>query len=182
MTDFAETMALALLNCLCTNVAQISTPPQHCRLSIGNEQAHDIGLTVDLCCEGLAYVALGETYPSVSSFPDQDIVRQVQGDCSPPSWGQQYQVGIVRCAPVGDLNPPTDTEWTAAALLNIEDAAALRRTACCFRAWMNGSAATAAGLLGMSVVINRQTQSTPQGGCVERAMTIIAQFPNCDCV
>jgi hypothetical protein len=33
----------------------------------------------------------------------------------------------------------------------------------------------------MSVVIERQNQGTPQGGCVERSMSIVAQIVNCDC-
>jgi hypothetical protein len=35
--------------------------------------------------------------------------------------------------------------------------------------------------LGMSIVIGRQLQNNPQGGCVERNMTLTIQFPNCDC-
>lgn len=183
MTDFAYAIGQALLACLQTNVVTISVPPQHVRLAIGDEQAHDIGLTADLCCEGLAYVALGDTYPSTESFPEEDIIRQVSGSCHPAAWAQIYKVGIIRCAPVSagpnSVDPPTDAQWTAAALLNYEDTAALRRTACCFRAWMAGQTDV---LVGMSVVIQRQQQSTPAGGCVERTLTLAAQFPNCDCV
>jgi len=34
---------------------------------------------------------------------------------------------------------------------------------------------------GMSIVIERQTQGSPNGGCVERSLTITVQMPNCDC-
>jgi hypothetical protein len=33
----------------------------------------------------------------------------------------------------------------------------------------------------MSIVIDRQIQGNPSGGCVERFMTLTVQFPNCDC-
>jgi hypothetical protein len=34
---------------------------------------------------------------------------------------------------------------------------------------------------GMSVVIDRQVQGPPLGGCIERYVNVQVQFPNCDC-
>lgn len=181
MTDFVPTIAAALLDCLCTNVAGMSLPPQHCCYRVGLEVAHDAGPNVDLCCEGLAYVALGDTFPVSTGF-EADITRQSTAPCAPPMWGQKFRVGIVRCVPVFDpetmADPPTCADWNAAAAINWEDSWALRRTACCFRTWMR---AQTGALLGMTLMIEGQTQSSPQGGCVERYISVGMTFPNCDC-
>jgi hypothetical protein len=182
MSDpFVPVMAAALLDCLCANVAGLTDPPQHCCYRVGTEIAHDLGPVNDLCCEGLAYVALGDTYPSSASFPEQDIVRQAEAACAPPTWAQSFRVGIVRCVPVvgaDGVSPPSCADWNLAAAQNFEDSWALRRTACCFRTWVR---ARTDALLGMAVVIERQVQTNPLGGCVERYFTIAVQFPNCDC-
>lgn len=179
MTDLAQTIATALLACVSTEVAKISAPPAHIRYAVGTDVVHDISTTQDLCCEGLAYVMLGATFWSVDTFPEIDQIRQRSGSCPPPAWAQKFQVGIVRCSPVGDINGIVkDSEWTAAALLNMEDAAALRRIACCIRAWVN---AQTGDMAGMSLYVDQQNQVQPQGGCIERHMEITTQFPNQDC-
>lgn len=177
---FVGPLMLELLACMCEQSAQAANPPGICCFRVGTEIAHDAGINEDQCCEGIAYVALGDTYPSGSSFPEQDFVRQADAKCPPPTWAQVFKVGIIRCLPtVGDAyNPPNCTDWNAAALQNVIDAQTLRRVACCFRDFITLNDER---FLGMSVVIERQNQSTPQGGCVERSMTLIAQFPNCDC-
>jgi hypothetical protein len=179
MTDLASTIAAALLSCVSTEVAKISTPPQHVRYAVGTEVVWDVSTTQDLCCEGLAYVFLGQTYWSVDTFPEIDQIRQRSGSCPPPAWAQKFQIGIVRCAPTGDLSAIiSDAQWNAAAALNMEDAAALRRIACCIREWVD---AQTGDLLGMSLYVDQQNQVTPQGGCLERHMEITTQFPNKDC-
>lgn len=176
---FVPIMAEALLSCLSVAVSGNPNTPQHIAYRVGVEIAHDMGIMIDHCCEGIAYVALGDMWPSKGSFPEQDIVRQATAVCAPPSWGIQFKAGIIRCAPTGDeMNPPTDEEWNDAFIQNMWDAQALRRTECCFRNWIRGREDA---LLGMSIVMGRQIQGTPLGGCVERYFTIDAQMPNCDC-
>jgi len=168
-----------ILSCLCEASAVIPNPPQHCCFRIGQEIAHDAGENQDLCCEGLAYVSLGDIYPSSTSFPEQDIIRQAAASCAPPTWAVAVKMGIIRCSPVGDLyNPPSCTDWNTAAKQNIYDSKALRSAACCVRNFVT-SASDA--LFGMSVIIERQTQGTPNGGCVERSISMVLQIPNCDC-
>jgi hypothetical protein len=146
---------------------------------VGTEVAHDAGILEDLCCEGLAYVSLGDTYPSSDSFPEQDIVRQASAHCAPPTWAQAFKVGIIRCLPTGDqFLPPSCDDWNTASRQNVVDAQTLRRVACCMRDYVVN---TSDPFFGMSFVIERQVQGNPQGGCVERSMTLTAQFPNCDC-
>lgn len=169
------------LLCLCAAVNVNPNPPQHCSARIGLEIPYDTGQFADQCCEGVAYIALGDMYLSTDNFPDQDIIKQIRGSCYVPTWAVEFKLGIIRCAPAGqaDGEPPTDAQWTAAAYEGLLDAQALRRAACCFQAWVLGQTGTLYD--GMSVVINRQVQTTPQGGCVERYMTLTAQFPNLDC-
>jgi hypothetical protein len=182
--DPALLLMETLLNCLQTSTARYPNAPGQICLRVGSEIAHDLGQWEDLCCDGLGYVALGDTYPSSDSFPEQDIIRQANTACAPPAWAQAFKVGIARCVPVSNevsagFEPPSCAQWTAAGVQNVYDSAALRATACCFRTFVRGI--NSGPLFGMSLVIERQVQGNPTGGCVERTMTITAQFPNCDC-
>lgn len=165
----------ALLTCLCDAVAANPNPPDHCCYRVGTEPVHDIDLEtgVDLCCEGLAYVLLRDVYPSSQSFPENDIVRQAQARCSPPSWGIGLRVGVVRCAPTTsdcDLN-------NEAFIQNLYDMQAINSTMCCFRDYINSTEE----FMGMSLVIERQVQGSTSGGCTERYVNLVAQIPNLDC-
>lgn len=166
------------LACLCERVAQIPNPPMHCCFRIGQEVIHDMGYSIDQCCEGIAYVMLGDFYPSAESFPEQDIVRQASNPCSIPSWGLILKFGIIRCIDVGGVNPTSCDSWNEMAVQNLWDTKALLRTSCCVRDYVQTSGSQ---LVGMSSVIDRQTQGNPLGGCVERYVTMTIQIPNCDC-
>lgn len=167
-----------LLACLCAETQLQPDPPQHCCFRVGPEVAHDAGAWVDLCCEGIAYVSLGDTEPS-STFPEADVSGQAERTCSPPSWSQSFKVGIIRCAPTGtETTPPTCAEWNAAALQNVYDGLTLRRVQCCMREWIRNHDDL---FMGMGVIMEKQTQGNPLGGCVERSFTMKIQFPNCDC-
>lgn len=169
------------LACLSSVTASLPYPPGTVCFRVGGEVPHDLDQVRDLCCEGFGYVALGDTYPSSSSFPEQDIIRQANTVCPPPAWAQALKIGIVRCVPVMDNSMgamPTCDEWTLAFQKNVIDTIALRQIACCLRIWLN---AQVGQLLGMSMVIERQVQGTPLGGCVERTMTVTLQHMNCDC-
>lgn len=168
----------AALACLCEQAALFPNPPGHCCFRVGTEVAHDAGFSQDQCCDGIGYVALGDLFPSAQSFPEQDIVRQANANCAPPAWGLYLKVGLIRCVPTGDLDPPTCTDWNSAALQNIYDTRTLMQTSCCIREYVTSGAAQ---FDGMSVVIDRQVQGNPLGGCVERYFTIAVQIPNCEC-
>lgn len=177
--DLVPLLARFLLQCLCTTANRATNPPKNCCLRVGADVPMDADLYTDLCCEGLAYVSLGDVFPSTSSFPDQDIIRQAQARCGIASWAVSLRAGIIRCAPTGtETTMPTCTDWTASAVQNFTDAQVLRVASCCFLA---GFQNLNDQLLGMSVVINRQNQSSPNGGCLERYVTFDVQIPNCDC-
>ncbi len=183
MTEPTIILADQLLLCLSQAVTGGPNPPQELCLRVGSQIAHDMSQWEDLCCHGLGYVSLGDTFPT-GNFPEQDIVRQANAVCAPPSWAQAFKIGIIRCVPVtsdaGDSTfpPPTCAQWTAAAYHNMYDTAALRRTVCCFRNWLQVQTGF---FMGMSVVIERQIQVDPNGGCVERYVTVTVQFPLCEC-
>lgn len=168
-----------LLACLCEHASRSPNPPAICCFRAGTEVPHDLGINQDQCCEGIGYVMLGDTYPSSTSFPEQDIVRQANAKCTFPTWAQAFKIGLIRCVPVGDqFNPLECVDWNAIAVQNVYDSATLRRVACCIRDYVNTSNDQ---LLGMSTVVERQIQGAISGGCIERSMTITVQIPNCDC-
>jgi hypothetical protein len=179
-TDPVFSITTAALDCLGVAISGLPGTPRNVCYRVGLEIAHDLDTIQDLCCDGLAYVAIGDTWVSSTSFPEQDIVRQATARCPPPAWGQTIRMGIVRCVPVmGELgNMPTCTEWTTAAQQNMVDSIALRKASCCLRSWVLSQSDA---MLGMSVVIQRQTQGPPLGGCVERSVNIDIQIPNCEC-
>lgn len=172
-------LAQVLLNCLCAAVSGNPNPPQNCCYRIGNNPPMDVDWYTDLCCEGLAYVSLGDIFPSTDSFGEADIVRQAASACPPASWAVTFRIGIIRCVPTGtSTTMPTCNQWTDAFIQNVHDAQALRAAACCFRSYVTSNTGA---YFGMSTIIGRQSQGEPQGGCVERSMDIMAQIINCDC-
>lgn len=182
--DPAIVIAAQILSCLNSGITGTPhpSPPQSLCYRVGSEVTHDVDMNTDLCCEGVGYVTMLDTYPSSDSFPEQDIIRQANTACAPAAWGQQYKVGIIRCVPVmgEDGSMPTCDEWNTAFLNTAWDSVALRRTACCIRNWFINPDNDF--FLGMSIVIERQSQSSPLGGCTERYFTVTTQFANCDCI
>lgn len=172
--DMVTELSAALLGCLCTNVAANPNPPLHCCYRVGTEPVHDISAEgVDLCCEGLAYVLMRDNYPSVESFPDNDIVRQANQICGPPAWAVQFRMGIVRCVPDTSDCAPNNAAFTQ----NLYDMLSINRATCCFREFVRDTPM----YMGMSLVIERQTQGSTSGLCTERYVNLVVQIPNRDC-
>lgn len=173
-------LAAAALNCLCTAVNALPNPPTHCCYQLEYEPPHSLTESTDICCEGLAYVSMGDQFISFASFPEADIVRQANQRCALPAWAVQLRLGIIRCVPSLDDNgnPPTCDEENLAFQQEILDAKALRWAACCLRSWVLGG--TEPAFLGMQMTIDRQ-QKTVLGGCMERYVPVTVQFTDCDC-
>ncbi len=176
--DLVAELSAQLLACLCTAVSGMpSGRPEHCCYRVGTEPVHDVELNQlhprDLCCEGLAYVMLRDNYPSSESFPDNDIIRQVQGSCAWPAWAVGLRMGIVGCMPT-DFDCPPNNE---AFLINLYRMQAINEAVCCFREYIRTSVTFA----GFNLVIERQTQGSTSGGCTERYVNLVAQIPNLDC-
>ncbi len=178
--DLVSTAAQFALTCLCQVVNANPNPPAECCMRLPGEVAMDMSVFTDMCCEGLAYVNVGDMWPVGSSgFPNQDTDRQADG-CLPTSWGVELKMGIMRCAPVigaTDLDPPTCAQYTAAAAQNLVDAQSLRQAACCLFKVLS----TEPQLHGLSRVITRQVAGGIQGGCIERYVTFQFEIPSyCD--
>ncbi len=186
------------LNCVSTAIATVTAQaavagpsfawnaPNEVCYRVSTQIPFDMDKYQDMCCNGLGYVAIAGTWPSAEQFPEQDIQRQAQSNCAPPSWAQEIRMGLVRCLPVGtqgvgmeEFGMPTCTEWTAAAIEGMWDSVVLRKATCCFR---SAVLHYPGGFFeGMRVVIDRQIQGPPLGGCVERYVSTTVQFMNCDC-
>lgn len=159
--------AETLLICLGIATADISAPPAGLSLRSGAAIALDISQDQNECCGGLAWVRVGDEYPS-TQFPSEDGDI---GGCGVASWAVELEMGVARCAPVGDINnTPTYDEHYALARVLEEDSAALRRTICCFvNQWR---------AKGWRVSVGRLSKFGPEGGCVGTIVTLTAQvFP-----
>jgi hypothetical protein len=188
-------LAKLALACLASAIDQVSAlvndvtiwkPPAETCFRVSTQIPFDMDKYQDMCCNGLGYVALGGTWPSANSFPEQDIARQASARCAPPAWAEEYRMGLVRCLPVVTAGQgqqeggmPTCAEWTQAAIQNMWDSVVLRKATCCFRTAVLTDATNF--FEGMSVVIDRQVQGPPLGGCVERYTSVQVQHINCDC-
>jgi hypothetical protein len=179
------TEAITAVGALVNDVT-IWKPPAEVCFRVSTQIPFDMDKYSDLCCRGLGYVALAGTWASANSFPEQDINRQAATRCAPPAWAEEYRMGLVRCLPVvtqgegfQEGGMPTCDEWNQAAIQNMWDSVVLRKATCCFRASV---LTDSTGFFdGMSVVMDRQVQGPPLGGCVERYVNVQVQHPNCDC-
>lgn len=175
----AQEIANQLLLCLTNAVNAAANPPLNKCMRIGDDIAADADLYTDLCCEGLAYVSLGQIYPADSLLTrTASAIRATARACGPPAWAAVYRLGIIRCAPVGtSTTMPTCDDWNSASAQLFVDAESIREAACCFRRYWYEI-----GDPGMDVLVDPQQTGPIQGGCVERFGTVTAQFANClDC-
>jgi hypothetical protein len=120
----------ALAECLCAQIATDGLPePCFCGLVPGEAPAVEYvtNCSDDKC--GMAWVRLSAVAPITGiGIPNITI-----NNCNSVI-GFDAEVGIMRCAPVGDQdgNPPSDEELLAAADLQIADMMAMYRAmACC---------------------------------------------------
>lgn len=164
----AQPILDALLVCLENEVAKVPSPPHSVCLRPGSQVALLVSQHHDECCEGLAWVRLAQIYPA-SEFPaaDETVMK------CPTGWAVVVEIGVARCAPVGDENDlPSCDDWTAVTNHTTADAAALRRTLMRFRA-MDEHRFT-------QVVPGTWEPMNTEGGCVGGAMTLTVQAPYCD--
>src|ERR1041384_5337452 len=163
------TAAEELLICLGTAAADISAPPANQSLRAGAAIALDISQTQNECCDGLAWVRVGDEFLS-NVFPGED--GGLISSCGASSWEVELEAGIARCAATGDINstPTYDDHYTLAVLLE-EDAAAIRRAVCCFVAQWNAKM--------WKTSVSRLSKFGPEGGCAGTIVTVTAQvFPH----
>jgi hypothetical protein len=169
--DMADLLIACLNEVLLDPPANLPIPQDVCRVA-GTEVAEDVDPIIgsDRCCQGMAWVRIGDAYPS-SNFPEPD---QFGNKCWPVAWGQRYEVGILGCYPTGEHMLNCSQMNTMAE----QDAARiqyLKRVACCFGDTLNASPRLRQRLW---VVESIQVQG-PRGGCISRVMSVIVQLPKC---
>lgn len=171
MDPIAFPLAQQLLECFCLQLAQEGDDkPTICCLRVGEEVAYGLSTTQDECCSGLSWVRITGLFPTGGGFPEEG--GQVNR-CTPDSWGVELEMGVARCAPVGDASTlPTCVEWTETARLLAEDAAAMRRAIlCCFQSPTE------------LFSVGRWVPFGPEGMCVGGVMTVTVLVDACnECV
>lgn len=167
-------MANEMLACLVTELAANPDPPANACLRAGDLVIHDANAatsTDTVCCPGLAYVRVGDMYPS-SNFPDPDGGSQAgkSNGCYPVRWVVEMVMGVVRCVPgMGNPAGPTCADWTLAATHDLNDMDAMRRALCC---WAPTLPKTRLWLAQTSIV-----QLTAD--CIERQLPVLVCVPKC---
>lgn len=164
-------MAQGLLQCLEDQLLLNPNPPAQFCLRAGDQVLHDIdaGASYDTtCCPGLAYVRIGDMFPS-SSFPEPDT--QPAKACFPVAWAVQLVAGVVRCVPgIGDPAGPSCTDWEGVATRDANDLDALRRALCC---WAEDTLPRGRLWLAQAATVSMQAD------CIERSLTVLVGVPRC---
>lgn len=125
-------MALALLDCLNSTVAETQGGPVDCLLLAGDEVEH-FGGTGDDCGQG--WVKLNALYRSTNfPLPDQD---RSFGSCFDQEYAAVFELGVIRCWPTFQPGgkPGDPLAKQLAALKAQDDAIATVQAVCC---WVRG--------------------------------------------
>lgn len=164
----AQPILDALLVCLEAEVAKVAEPPASVCLRPGDRVDLLMAQGRDECCEGLAWVRLASVYPSTRfPTPDESFER------CPGGWAVVVELGVARCAPVGDEHSlPTCEHWVDSVNHVTADAAALRRTLMRLR--------TLDDFHHTMTVAGTWEPMTTEGGCVGGAMLVTVKAPMCD--
>lgn len=164
-------LALALLECLRREMAKVPVPPAKVQIRPGDRVAALISTAEDECCAGLAWVRVGEVYPSQVGFPAYDAGPH---KCGPGRLAVLLEVGAMRCAPVGDAAVlPTAEQWAAAALTVLDDRAAMRRAICCFMGLQANK--------GRLFSVGTSAPLPVEGACTGATDTVTVSVQPCDC-
>lgn len=161
-----------LLSCLAGQLALNPNPPAEACLRAGDIVLADVDGQSSLdkvCCPGLAYVRIGQKYPS-TDFPNPDGLPAKRNNCLPHRFAVELVMGTVRCVPnIGTTNGPDCADWTAAATTDANDLDAMSKALCC---WAEGLAPGKLWLAGTSTV-----QMTAD--CIERQWPILMEVGKC---
>jgi hypothetical protein len=158
----------AALVCLQTQMAGVESPPMYVQLRPGVAFTAGLSQVQDECCQGSAWIRVVNITPT-DNFPE---VASAAGNCSPMALAVELELGTLRCAPTrsnlveGEI--VTATQWSDTVRLIMNDAAALRRTACCIAALVD------------NYVIGQWTPQQVEANCAGGTMTMTIQAPACD--
>ena len=165
-------IAADLVACLTQEAAKVPNPPSATRvvcLRPGDRVDLLASQTEDECCAGLMWVRWVRIYPSGTSFPSPD---GTVSPCDVLRWAVRFELGAVRCSPVGTATTlPTCDDWEATTLGVMDDGAAIRRALCCYQQ-ANPD---------VLVLIDSGAPLTTEGGCTGVSYTVFIAADSCDC-
>lgn len=167
-------IAANLILCLTAEAAKVPTPPSETPRIVCLRPGDHVDLlmssTEDECCQGLMWVRFVRMYPSAQGkFPAQD--GRVT-PCDVMRWAVVFELGAVRCSPVGTTDElPTCDDWTDVTLNTYDDLAAIRRALCCY----------ATSFTDRLIMQGIAEPLTTEGGCTGVSMLVTISGPSCDC-
>jgi len=157
------TTLASLRECLCAELAKPNYAGQTEDVCFCGVVAGDSTLLEYVRDQGvMGWVRLSDTFPS-QQFPEADAETNV---CNSTFLAYEVEVGIGRCAPIGDRVPPTEEEWLDLALAQANDIERLRRAIhCCLSGTDQQFVLGSLGMIG------------PQGGVLATSWTVLVSEP-----
>lgn len=163
-------MLVQVLACLEEAADQVEAPPLYRSIRMGDSAQANISPSEDECCSGLAWVRPVSIAPT-NAFPTPESAYT---NCPPGELAVVVEIGMIRCAPI--MAPgsddaflvPTAAQHAQTAFRVMNDAAALRRAACC----MIGR--------GYLVMIGSWSPLPLEANCVGGSMQITVAAPFCE--
>lgn len=157
-------LADTLLECFRGAFIDHPSPPATICMRVGEEVRQDLSMYEDECCDGLAYVKINQVYLS-TAFPEPDATVT---NCAPDQWAVDLEMGVFRCAPVGDIeNVPLCEDWEKSAAVVALDAATMRRAIRCLRGELP---------VGDQLLVRQWQPIGPQGNCTGGSMIVTVSF------
>lgn len=127
------------------------------------------GLMENLCCDGYAAVRLAGVTPRY------DTLAEFVSPCGIQRWRVDLEMGVARCAPVGDIEAgPSCPQWRAAADLAMSDLGAMGEALCCFQALPVVGGA-------QNTTVTQWLPFGPEGGCQGGIMGVSVLVGACQC-
>lgn len=147
------------------------TMPSEVCYRVGELASMDASLYEDLCCSGLGWVRVADIFSTSTDFPTPDTLNVLTG-CGPMAWGVVFELGVMRCAPTGDIATiPTCEEWTNLQVNVMKDAKAMRQTFCCMKDQFDPS----------SIALGSWAPLPTTGGCAGGTWQFSVQILNSEC-
>ena len=169
--DLLECFRTALLAEHGTTLMPTGTMPSEVCFRVGELASMDASLYQDLCCSGLAWVRVADIFSTSVDFPAPDTLVVWTG-CGPQAWGVVFELGVMRCAPTGDISTiPTCDEWTALQTNVMKDAKAMRAAFCCLFNQLDPG----------SVAVGSWAPLPTTGGCAGGTWQVTVQIINSEC-
>lgn len=154
-----------------TTMINGGTMPGEVCYRVGEIASMDASVFEDLCCSGLAWLRVADIFSSSTDFPTPDTLTVWNG-CGPQAWGVVFELGVMRCAPTGDIETiPTCEEWTALQVNVMNDAKAMRQAFCCLFAQFDPG----------SIALGSWVPLPTTGGCAGGTWQVSVQIINSEC-